>query len=72
LGESYNGAIKMFLNTEQRLRRNVALRDAYIEFMTTYVELSHMEKIKETSPNFIYLSYTIYIYNLLFTTSCSD
>jgi len=49
LGESRNGALKMFLNTEQRLGRNEALRGAYVEFMRTYAELSYMEKIRETN-----------------------
>jgi len=51
LGESRNGA--MFLNTKQRLGRNAALKGAYIEFMNTYAELSHMEEIKQTNTKSI-------------------
>jgi len=46
LADSRNGAMRMFLNMEQRLERNEALRDAYVEFMRTYAELSHMEEIR--------------------------
>jgi len=49
--ESRNGAMRMFLNIEQRLGRNEALRGAYIEFMRTYAELRHMEEIKETKDS---------------------
>jgi len=50
----------MFLNTKQRLGRNEALRGAYVEFMRTYAELSHMEEIRETntkSNRICYLSH---------------
>jgi len=48
LAESRNGAMRMFLNIEQRLGRNEALRGAYVEFMGTYAELSHIEEIRKT------------------------
>jgi len=48
LVESRNGAMRMFLNIKQRLGRNEALRSAYVEFMGTYAELSHMEEIRNT------------------------
>jgi len=49
LSESRNDAMRMFLNTEQRLGRNEVLRGAYVEFVRTYAELSHIEEIRETN-----------------------
>jgi len=46
LAELGNGTVKMFLNTEQQIERNIVLRGAYIEFMRIYTVLSHMEEIK--------------------------
>jgi len=43
--------VRMFLNTEQRLGCNEALRGAYVEFMRTHAELSHMKEIRETNTN---------------------
>jgi len=59
LDESRNGAMRMFLNTKQQLGRNMALRGAYIEFMRTYAELSHMEEIKETNIKSTHIIYYI-------------
>jgi len=60
LGESHNGAMRIFLNTKQCLGCNKALRGTYVEFMRTYAELSHMEEIRETntkSNRICYLSH---------------
>jgi len=46
VAELGNGAVKMFLNTEQQIERNIVLRGAYIEFMRIYTVLSHMKEIK--------------------------
>jgi len=57
LDESCNSAMIMFLNMEQRLERNVTLKGAYIEFVRTYAELSHMEEIKETNIKSTWIYY---------------
>jgi len=62
LSESRNGAMRMFLNTEQRLGHNEVLRGAYVEFMRTYAELSHMKEIRETNTKIGYVIYHIMLW----------
>jgi len=51
LGESRLSALRLFLNNEQRLGRNLNLQQTYFEFMKTYHELGYMQTVSETNPD---------------------
>lgn len=44
LGSSRQGAMQMLLTTERRLERNPSLK-RYIDFINSYLFLSHMEQV---------------------------
>lgn len=46
LGSSLNMATYRFMNVERKLQRDEQLRLEYTKFMTEYIEMGHMEEIK--------------------------
>jgi len=67
LGKSRNDAIKIFLNTKQRLERNIALRGAYIELNFFVLENGRSYITKYHSD--IRLSFSVLLLYCLFSLS---
>ncbi|KAF0745786.1 Uncharacterized protein FWK35_00034883, partial [Aphis craccivora] len=70
LGDSLNMAICRFMNVERRLQRDNQLRVEYINFMTEYLEMGHMEEIKDdvTTMPIFYLPHHAVIKSSSLTT----
>nr|XP_022904701.1 uncharacterized protein LOC111416832 [Onthophagus taurus] len=51
LGNSYNVALKRFKLLENRLLKNVSLRDKYLEFMKDYLKSNHMSLVPSPCPS---------------------
>lgn len=66
LGNSYNIALKRFLQMEKKLHKDADLRKQYHDFMREYISLGHMEKVTgsesrylDDEENQIYYTYPI-------------
>ncbi|CAI6367665.1 unnamed protein product [Macrosiphum euphorbiae] len=51
LGNSKAVALKRFMSTENRLRINPKLKEAYVQFINEYVKLGHMEQVRDNDEN---------------------
>jgi hypothetical protein len=52
LGDSHAGAVKRFRSLESKLNRHPELKKQYLNFMTEYRQLNHMELLKDRPINF--------------------
>lgn len=61
LGDSSNNALKQFSYMEKRLNNNPNLRQQYSDFMSEYIELNHMEEVKNPELSNCVLDKTYYL-----------
>ncbi|XP_037960034.1 uncharacterized protein LOC119689302 [Teleopsis dalmanni] len=54
LGESRKMALKRFFSLEERLQKNPALKQEYVNFMQEYIKLGHMKEVNEKPKTKVY------------------
>lgn len=71
LGESKSLAVKRLKQLQKQLNGNPAMKSAYVDFMSEYIKLGHMEVLKSSESNLRYPYYIPHhaVYKLSSTTT---